>query len=71
MERLVIYNKHSCFDAANAGVNFSHVKDIHCLGSLSQQEDPLCEWVEQEKSQALKVFYDNGNRNSVMFHAVI
>lgn len=72
MERLVNYdNKHSCFDAANAGVHFSNVNDIHRLGLLNQQGDSLCEWAEQEESQALKVFYNNGNCNSAMFHVVI
>lgn len=72
MERLVNYdNKHSCFDAAIAGVHFCNVNDIHRLGLLNQQGDSLCEGAEQEESQILLVFNNQRNCNSAMFHAVI
>lgn len=52
VQRLVNYSKHSCSDAANAGVHFSNANDTHyfCLLNLARRF-PL--WVEWGREKAM------------------
>lgn len=58
-------NKHSCFDAANAGVYFSNANDIHRFGFTEPgKEIPSVSGVRRKESHALEVFYNSDKCNS-------
>lgn len=56
-------DKHSSFDAANAGVHLSKADDIHRLLTEPGKGTPSVGGVGLRESHVLEVLYNNGNRN--------